>query len=217
VPDRLEIDWEGFRIEADLLHGQKTGLFLDQRLNRRRAESRSHGKRVLDLFCYQAEWALHAARGGAMHVLAVDAAETALDAAARNLARNGFATAVTLRRGDCFEVARELEAAGERYGLVILDPPALVKSARHLAAGARAYREINRTAMALLEEEGVLITCSCSHHLDDALFRQVLLESARAAHRPFRVLEWAGESPDHPQLLAVPETHYLKCAVLQAL
>ena len=84
----------------------------------------------------------------------------------------------------------------------VLDPPALVKSRRHLAAGARAYRELNRAAMAMLEEEGVLVTCSCSHHLDDVLFRQVLLESARAAHRPFRVLDWAGESPDHPQLLA---------------
>lgn len=99
---------------------------------------------------------------------------------------------------------------------MILDPPALVKSRRHMAAGARAYRELNRAAMAVLAEEGVLMTCSCSHHLDDALFRQVLLEAARAAHRPFRVVEWRGESPDHPELLAVPETHYLKCAVLQA-
>ncbi len=172
---------------------------------------------MLDLFCYQAEWAMHAARGGAAHVLAVDSSEPALAAAARNLERNGLTAAVDLRSGDCFEVARELSAAGDRYGLVILDPPALVKSARYLAAGARAYREINRAAMTLLEEEGILITCSCSHHLEDALFRQVLLESARAAHRPFRILEWAGESPDHPQLLAVPENHYLKCAVLQAL
>jgi len=100
---------------------------------------------------------------------------------------------------------------------VVIDPPALVKSRRHLAAGARAYRELNRAAMAMLEVEGVLVTCSCSHHLDDVLFRQVLLEAARAARRPFRILEWEGESPDHPQLLAVPETHYLKCAVLQAI
>ena len=100
---------------------------------------------------------------------------------------------------------------------MILDPPALIKSRRGVAAGARAYRELNRAAMALLDEEGVLVTCSCSHHLDDVMFRQVLLESARGARRPFRVLEWAGEGPDHPQLLAVPETHYLKCAVLQSL
>ena len=216
VPERVEVELEGFRVEADLLHGQKTGLFLDQRLNRRVAESRAAGKRVLDLFCYQGEWAMHAARGGAASVLAVDSSEPALAAAARNLERNGLADRVGLRRGDVFDVLRQLERAGERFGLVILDPPALVKSRKLLAAGARAYRELNRAAMALLEEEGVLMSCSCSHHLDDALFHQVLLESARAAHRPFRVVEWRAESPDHPQLLAVPETHYLKCAVLQA-
>jgi 23S rRNA (cytosine1962-C5)-methyltransferase len=217
VAGPLEVGIEGFTVEVDLLHGQKTGLFLDQRLNRRVAEARAAGRRVLDLFCYQGEWSLHAARGGAREVFAADSSEPALAAARRNLERNRLADRVTLRRGDAFDVARELQRAGERFGLVILDPPALVKSRKHLAEGARAYRELNRAAMALLEEEGVLISCSCSHHLDDALFHQVLLESARAAHRPFRVLEWRGESPDHPQLLAVPETHYLKCAVLQAL
>jgi 23S rRNA (cytosine1962-C5)-methyltransferase len=150
-------------------------------------------------------------------VLAVDSSAQALAAAARNLERNGLGGRVTLRQGDVFDVLKELTRKGERFGLAVLDPPALVKSRKHLAAGARAYRELNRAAMGLLEEEGVLISCSCSHHLDDALFRQVLLEAARAAHRPFRVVEWRGESPDHPQLLAVPETHYLKCAVLQAL
>jgi 23S rRNA (cytosine1962-C5)-methyltransferase len=216
VPERVEVELEGFQVEVDLLHGQKTGLFLDQRLNRRVAERWAAGRRVLDVFCYQGEWALHAARGGAERVLAVDSSEPALAAAARNLERGGCGDRVTLRRGDAFDVLRGLEAEGARFGLVILDPPALIKSRRHLAAGARAYRELNRAAMMLLQEEGVLMTCSCSHHLDDGLFRQVLLEAARAAHRPFRVVEWRGESPDHPQLLAVPETHYLKCAVLQA-
>jgi 23S rRNA (cytosine1962-C5)-methyltransferase len=216
VPERLEVSLEGFRVEVDPWHGQKTGLFLDQRLNRRLAEAHAKGRRVLDLFCYQGEWALHAARGGAAGVLAVDSSQPALDAAARNLERNGMAANVELRRGDAFDAARDLERAGERFGVVIVDPPALIKSRKHLAAGAKAYREVNRAALAMLEEEGVLITCSCSHHLDDTLFRQVLLEAARAAHRPMRVLGWSGEGPDHPQLLAVPETHYLKCAVLQA-
>ena len=217
VPERVEVEIEGFQVEADLVGGQKTGLFLDQRLNRRRAESHARGRRVLDLFCYQGEWSLHAARGGAARVLAVDGSEPALAAAARNLARNGFEERVTLRRGDAFEVLRELEKEGGRFGLVVLDPPALIKSRRHLAAGARAYRELNRAAMKLLEEDGTLITSSCSHHLDDPLFQQVLLEAARSAHRPFRIAEWTGASPDHPRLLAVPETHYLKCAVLQAI
>jgi 23S rRNA (cytosine1962-C5)-methyltransferase len=216
VPERVEVEFDGFRLEADLFRGQKTGLFLDQRLNRKRAEARARGRRALDLFCYQGEWALHAARGGATEVLGVDSSEPALAAAARNLERNGFTERVRLRHGDCIEVARELEREGQRFGLVVLDPPALIKSRKNLAAGARAYREINRLAMMLLGEEGILVTCSCSHHLEDLLFRQVLLEAARAAKRPFRILEWEGESPDHPQLLAVPETHYLKCAVLQA-
>src|SRR4029077_21252796 len=159
---------------------------------------------------------LHAARGGARSVLAVDSSEAALAAAAPNFERNGLAEGAPARRVDSFDAARQLDRRGERFGVVIIDPPALVKSRRHLAAGAKAYRDLNRAAMAMLEEDGVLISCSCSHHLDDVLFRQVLQESARAAHRPFRILDWAGESPDHPQLLAVPETHYLKCAVLQA-
>src|SRR5262245_37919145 len=217
VPERIEVLQDGFTIEVDLLRGQKTGLFLDQRENRRLAEARGGGRRVLDLFCYQGEWSLHAARGGAAAVLGVDSSAPALDTARRNVERNGMTDRIGFRQGDCFDVLRQLERAGERFGLVIADPPALIKSRSAIAAGARAYRELNRAAMVTLEESGVLITCSCSHHLEDDLFKQVLRESARAARRPFRVLAWTGEAPDHPQLLAVPETHYLKCAVLQAL
>ena len=217
VPQRLEVEVEGFKVEVDLEHGQKTGLFLDQRLNRRQAEARASGRRVLDAFCYQGEWALHAARGGAREVLALDSSKGALAAAARNFERNGVADRVRLIEGDAFDTLRDLERAGERFGLVVLDPPALIKSRKSLEAGMRAYRDLNRVAMRLLDEEGTLITCSCSHHLDDGLFQQLLIEAARAAHRPFRIAEWSGAAPDHPRLLAVPETHYLKCAVLQAL
>jgi 23S rRNA (cytosine1962-C5)-methyltransferase len=216
VPERIEVVVDGFTVEADLLHGQKTGLFLDQRLNRRRAGRWASGRRALDLFCYQGEWALHLARGGATEIHAVDSSEPALAAARRNAERNDVGDRIQFECGDVLDSLQGLERARERFGLIVLDPPALVKSRRSLAAGARAYRELNRAAMSLLEEDGVLVTCSCSHHLDDLLFRQVLLESARAARRPFRVLDWAGEPPDHPQLLAVPETHYLKCAVLNA-
>lgn len=217
VPERLEVGIDGFTVEADLLHGQKTGLFLDQRENRRWIEAAAEGTRVLDLFGYQGEWALHAARGGAADVVVVDSSGPALAAAARNADRNGFSGRIRFREGDVFDVVRRMETGRERFGAVVLDPPALVKSKAHLAAGARGYRELNRAAMSMLGEGGTLVTCSCSHHLDDVMFRQVLLESARLARRPFRVREWTGESPDHPQLLAVPETHYLKCAVLQAL
>ena len=217
VPERVETTVGGFALQVDLVGGQKTGLFLDQRENRRRAELRANGRRALDCFCYQGEWALHLARGGASSVLAVDSSEPALTLARANAERAGYADRIEMRRGTAFDVLRSLERDGEKFGIVVVDPPALIKSRKHEAAGVRAYRELNRAAMGLLEEDGVLVTCSCSHHLDDALFRQVLLESARAARRPMRVLDWAGEAPDHPQLLAVPETHYLKCAVLQAL
>ena len=217
VPEQILVDIDGFSLEVDLVAGQKTGLYLDQRENRRRAGARAAGQRVLDLFCYQGEWSLHAARAGATAVLAVDSSAPALAAAKRNAERNGLADRITFRQGDCFDIVRELDRTGERFGLVLLDPPALIKSRAALAGGARAYREINRAAMGLLAEGGTLVTSSCSHHLEDPLFRQVLIEAARAAKRPFRVLDWAAEAPDHPQLLAVPETHYLKCAVLQAL
>ncbi len=217
VPERVPVRIGGFDLELDLMHGQKTGSFLDQRENRRSAESRAKGRRALDAFCYQGEWAMHLARGGATSVLALDSSEPALALGRAHAERNGLADRIEFLREDAFKALRRLESAGERFGLIVLDPPAMIKSRRHTAAGAKAYRDLNRAAMSILEEEGLLITCSCSHHLDDAMFRQVLLESARQAKRPMRVLEWAGEAPDHPQLLAVPETHYLKCAVLQAL
>lgn len=216
VPERVEVDVEGFEVEADLLNGQKTGLFLDQRENRRRAERHAAGRNVLDVYAYQGEWGLHALRGGAASVYTVDSSQRAIEAAGRNFERNGFTEKVTLRQGDAFEVARELQAARERFGMIVVDPPGLVKSRRTIARGARMYRAMNEIAMSMLADEGILVTCSCSHHLDDAMFRQVLLEAARSARRPMRVLDWSGESFDHPQLLAVPETHYLKCAVLQA-
>jgi len=217
VPERIALAVNGFELEVDVLGGQKTGLFLDQRANRPRAEARASGRRALDCFCYQGEWALHLARGGATSVLAIDSSEPALALARANATRAGFGDRIAFARGSVFDELRRLESAGERFGIVVMDPPALVKSRRHLAAAARGYRELNRAAMAMLEPEGVLVTSSCSHHLEDSLFRQVLLEAARQARRPMRLLDWSAESPDHPQLLAVPETHYLKCAVLQAL
>ena len=217
IPETVVVQEGDLSFEADLRHGQKTGLFLDQRENRRRAEARAKGRTGLDLFCYQGEWAMHLARGGAEGVLAVDSSEPALALARANVSRNGLSADVEFLRMDAFDALRRLEREGRRFGIVVLDPPAMIKSRRAIAAGARAYREHNRLAMSLLEEDGILVSCSCSHHLDDDMFRQVLLEAARSAKRPMRVLDWSGEAPDHPRLLAVPETHYLKCAVLQAL
>lgn len=217
VPEHVAVTVGGFALEVDLVGGQKTGLFLDQRENRKRAETRSKGRRALDMFCYHGEWSMHMARGGAASVLAIDSSEPALTIAAANIARAGYEETITLQRSHAFDTIRRMDRENERFGIVVVDPPALIKSKRNMAQGARAYRELNKAAMGLLEEDGILVTCSCSHHLDDSMFQQVLLEAARLAKRPMRVLEWAGEAPDHPRLLAVPETHYLKCAVLQAL
>jgi 23S rRNA (cytosine1962-C5)-methyltransferase len=217
VPARVPVTVGGFPLEVDLVGGQKTGLFLDQRENRRRAEARAKGRTALDCFCYHGEWALHLARGGAASVLAIDSSEPALSLARANAARAGMGERIEFVRGAAYDELRKLEREGRRFGIVIMDPPALIKSRKHIAAGARAYRDMNRVAMTLLDRDGILVSCSCSHHLDDAMFRQVLLEAARAARRPMRLLDWSAEAPDHPQLLAVPETHYLKCAVLQAL
>jgi 23S rRNA (cytosine1962-C5)-methyltransferase len=217
VPARVPVTVGGFPLEVDLVGGQKTGLFLDQRENRRRAEVRAKGRTALDCFCYHGEWALHLARGGAASVLAIDSSEPALTLARANAERAGMGERIQFVRGAAYDELRKLEREGRRFGIVIMDPPALIKSRKHIAAGTRGYRDMNRVAMGLLERDGILVTCSCSHHMDDATFRQVLLEAARAARRPMRLLDWAAEAPDHPQLLAVPETHYLKCAVLQAL
>ena len=217
VPEHVPVTVGGFELEVDLVGGQKTGLFLDHRENRKRAETRAKGRRALDMFCYHGEWSMHMARGGATSVLAIDSSEPALTIAAANIARAGYEEMITLQRSHAFDTIRRMDRENERFGIVVVDPPALIKSKRNMAQGARAYRELNKAAMGLLEEDGVLVTCSCSHHLDDSMFQQVLLEAARLAKRPMRVLEWAGEAPDHPRLLAVPETHYLKCAVLQAL
>lgn len=217
VPERVRVSVGGFALEADLAGGQKTGLFLDQRENRRRAESRAAGRTALDCFSYQGEWALHMARGGATSVTCIDSSEPALAAARANVERAGYADRIGFVRGQVADELRRLEEAGRRFGIVVMDPPALIKSRKHTAAGARLYRELNRAAMAMLEPEGVLVSCSCSHHMDDAMFHQMLLEAARTARRPMRMLDWAAAAPDHPRLLAVPETHYLKCAVLQAL
>jgi 23S rRNA (cytosine1962-C5)-methyltransferase len=216
VPERAEVSLGGFQVEVDLQHGQKTGLFLDQRENRQLAESHAKGKRVLDLFCYQGEWGLHAARGGAGSGAGRRLLGPTL-AAARRMPRAQRAGRSNRSSKAMFDTVRAMERQGERFGLVILDPPALIKSRSHLAAGARAYRELNRAAMSMLNEGGFLITCSCSHQLEDPLFEQVLREAAREARRPFRMLDWRGEALDHPRLLAVAGAHSEVCAVLRAL
>ncbi len=213
-PVTIEVD--GLRYQVDPLGGQKTGFFFDHRMNRRLLAGRVAGARVLDAFAYTGAWGLSALQAGAGHVTFVDESERAMEAARANAELNGLAD-----RGD-FHVANAFDALGqmvdgrERYDAVVLDPPAMVKSRGKLGQGLKGYRELNRRAMSLLPEGGWLFTSSCSYHVSPEDFLRVLGEAARDAHRPFRFLEWGRQSPDHPVLLASPETSYLKCAVLRA-
>jgi 23S rRNA (cytosine1962-C5)-methyltransferase len=196
---------------ADLWRGQKTGAFLDQRTNRTRVGELARGS-VLDVFSYHGSFALHAAVR-AERVVAVDSSADALARAKENAARNGF-TRFEVREANAFEDLRGRAAAGERWDLVILDPPAFAKGRSDAEAARRGYKEINLRAMRLLAPAGVLVTCSCSYHMSEAEFHAMLADAAADAGRTFRVAERRGASIDHPERVGFPESRYLKCAVL---
>ena len=212
----ITVDVEGLSYHLDPMGGQKTGFFLDQRLNRRLLEGKVRGGRVLDLFAYSGAWGIEALRHGAESVLFVDASESALTLARENVELNGMTARAQFHVEDVFDALPRMAEARERYDAVVLDPPALVKSRARLAEGLKGYRELNRRAMSLVPEGGWLFTNSCSFHVSPEDFLRVLGEAARDARRPFRFLQWGAQSPDHPVLLAAPETSYLKCAVLRA-
>jgi 23S rRNA (cytosine1962-C5)-methyltransferase len=213
----VTIDVDGLRYEVDPLAGQKTGFFFDQRMNRRLLAGRVRDARVLDLFSFSGAWGLEALGHGAAHVTFVDGSADAVALARANAGRNGMGDRVEAVVANVFDALPQMADARERFDAVVLDPPALVKSRARLAEGLKGYRELNRRAMGLVPEGGWLFTSSCSHHVSPEDFLHVLTEAARDARRPFRFLEWGRQSPDHPVLLAAPETHYLKCAVLRAL
>jgi 23S rRNA (cytosine1962-C5)-methyltransferase len=210
------VSLEGIALAADLLDGQKTGLFLDQRDNLDSLAPWSPGARVLDCFCYTGAWGLSALRAGAASVSAVDSSSKALEGGRANAERNGTASKWTPFKGDAFEVLDSFRE-GPKFDLVILDPPSFVRRKDRLAAAKRRYREINLKAMALLRPGGVLVSCSCSYHLDRPSFKQLINEAATKLGRRAVLLEERGQSKDHPVLLAARETDYLKCFVLRIL
>lgn len=214
VPDSVVVYEGPVRYRAGLRGGQKTGGFLDQRENHLAAASYVRG-RVLDVFSYAGGFALHAARV-AETVEAVDASGPALQAARENAELNGLSN-IAFTRANAFDLLRERSDAGTRYDAVILDPPAFAKTKRDLPRAQRAYKEINLRAMKLLVPGGILVTCSCSYHFSRELMEETLRFAAADAGRTVRVLEWRGQAADHPEILTIPETHYLKCAVLECL
>jgi 23S rRNA (cytosine1962-C5)-methyltransferase len=201
----------GLKLEADLLHGQKTGVYLDQRENYLAAAKHSRG-RVLDCFTSTGGFALHLA-GRAETVEAVDSSAAALQIAEANARANGIAN-IQFRQADVFDYLSGLKG---KYSTIILDPPAFAKSRKQLDDAARGYKDINLRALRLLEPGGILVTCSCSHHVSEAMLHQIVAEAALEAGKTLRILERLTQAADHPILLTVPETLYLKCLILEVL
>ena len=214
VPDVVPIEIGGVRFEADLWKGQKTGLFLDQRENHLMARAYARG-RVLDAFTYHGGFALQVA-AVASEVMAVDVSAESVERVRRNATLNG-ATNVTARAANVFDVLHELTDAGERFDTVILDPPAFAKSKDAVEKAKRGYKEINLRALKLLNPGGCLITCSCSYHVHEDDFEAILADAAVDVATPTAVVEKRRQSRDHPVVLGVPETYYLKCFVLRKL
>lgn len=212
---RVEIVENGVRYIVDVEDGQKTGFFLDQKYNRQAIQRLCPGKRVLDCFTHTGSFALNAGIAGAQSVLGVDASETAVRQAQENAALNGLADRVLFQCADVFELLPQLEREGERYDVVILDPPAFTKSRNSIKNAVKGYREINLRGMKLVRDGGFLVTCSCSHFMDPELFAKTIREAAHGAHRRLRQVEFRTQAPDHPILWAAEESYYLKFYIFQ--
>lgn len=217
VPEWIEVEENGRTFEAPLARGQKTGWFYDHRLNRARLGAYVRGKRVLDVFSYLGAWGVQAAAAGAESVLCVDSSALALEGVARNAARNGVADRVTTRDVDAFEMLRELRAAREKFDVVVLDPPALIKRRKDIKEGTQAYRRLNQMAIQVLARDGILVSCSCSYHLERDVLLDLLLKSSRHLDRFLQIVEEGHQGPDHPLHPAIPETGYLKALFARVL
>lgn len=208
VPEEVELLESGVRLLAPLRAGQKTGFFYDQHANRDRVLPYVRGARVLDVFSYVGGWAARAAAAGATSVACIDSSELALDYAARNMAAQGAAPETL--RGDALDLLKQLRAEGRQFDVVVVDPPALIKRKKDEEAGQAHYAALNRAAMHLLAADGILVSCSCSHHLSEEQLQRILLRESRQAGRRLQILERGGQGPDHPVHPAIPETLYLK-------
>ncbi len=214
VSTETEIVENGIRYAVDFENGQKTGFFLDQKYNRLAVSRLSRGRRVLDCFTHTGSFALNAAKGGAIHVHAVDISEDAIEMAKANAARNHLEGAVTFQAANVFDLLPQ-ERREEGFDFIILDPPAFTKSRHTVDRALRGYKEINLRAMKLLPRGGYLATCSCSHFMTEDLFCSMLRSAAFDAHVSLRQIEARQQAPDHPILWNVPETNYLKFYLFQ--
>ncbi|MDO4648763.1 MAG: class I SAM-dependent rRNA methyltransferase [Eubacteriales bacterium] len=214
-PTNVEIVENGVRYEVDVKDGQKTGFFLDQKYNRLAIQKLCKGAKVLDCFTHTGSFALNAGIAGAKEVLGVDASQLAVDQATRNAELNGLSKVVHFKCEDVFELLPELEARGEKFDVVILDPPAFTKSRSSVKNAIKGYREINLRGMKLVKDGGFLATCSCSHFMTYELFTKTISQAAKNVHKRLRQVEFRTQAPDHPILWAAEESYYLKFYIFQ--
>lgn len=211
----VEIEENGVRYMVDVKDGQKTGFFLDQKYNRKAIQHLCKDAKVLDCFTHTGSFALNAGYGGAKEVTGVDASELAVEQAILNSKLNGMEDRVKFICRDVFELLPELEEKGEKFDVVILDPPAFTKSRNSVKNAVKGYREINLRAMKLVRDGGFLATCSCSHFMTYELFTQTIYQAARNVHKRLRQVEYRTQAPDHPILWAADESYYLKFFIFQ--
>lgn len=212
---RVQITENGVKYNVNIEEGQKTGFFLDQKYNRLAIQKLCKGAKVLDCFTHTGSFALNAGFAGASKVTGVDASELAVEQARENAELNGLSDRVKFICRDVFELLPELEAAGEKFDVVILDPPAFTKSRNSIKNAVKGYREINLRAMKLVKPGGFLATCSCSHFMDQELFGKTIAQAASNVHKRLRQVEFRTQAPDHPILWAADESYYLKFFVFQ--
>lgn len=205
----------GVKYIVDVKDGQKTGFFLDQKYNRLAIQKLCKGAKVLDCFTHTGSFALNAGYAGADSVLGVDASQLAVDQATENATLNGLENTVHFKCEDVFELLPELEHSGEKFDVVILDPPAFTKSRNSIKNAIKGYREINLRGMKLVKDGGYLATCSCSHFMDYELFTKTINQAAQNVHKRLRQVEFRTQSPDHPILWAADESYYLKFYIFQ--
>lgn len=211
----VHIEENGVKYIVDVKDGQKTGFFLDQKYNRLAIQKLCRGARVLDCFTHTGSFALNAGVAGAKSVLGVDASGLAVAQARENAALNGVSDRVEFREADVFDLLPSLVENGEKYDVVVLDPPAFTKSRNSIKNAVKGYREINIRGMKLVRDGGFLATCSCSHFMDFELFTKTIREAARSAHVRLRQVEFRTQAPDHPILWAADESYYLKFYIFQ--
>ena len=214
-PTLVQIEENGVKYEVDVKDGQKTGFFLDQKYNRLAIQKLCKGAKVLDCFTHTGSFALNAGIAGAASVTGVDASQLAVDQATANAALNGLSGSVKFICEDVFELLPELEEKGEKFDVVILDPPAFTKSRNSIKNAVKGYREINLRAMKLVKDGGFLATCSCSHFMDYELFTRTIGQAAKNVHKRLRQVEYRTQAPDHPILWAADESYYLKFYIFQ--